>query len=111
MSVVAILEGMRNENAMSGWGSMAIELNEERVAPWNLACRCLPSSLDPSSSEIEVEEEVDGEEEGSQTGMREVTTATGWAVLRRRLRRSVRTRAWDCVTVLWWWWVLILWFG
>lgn len=77
LSVVAIREGMRNENAMSGWGSIAIELNEERVAPWNLSCRCLLSSLGPSSSEVEEEEEVDGEEEGSQTGMREVTTATG----------------------------------
>lgn len=33
LSVVAILEGMRKEKAMSGCGSMAIELNEESVAP------------------------------------------------------------------------------
>lgn len=45
-----------------------MELKEERVAPWYLVC---------------------GEEE--EEGMREVTTATGWAVWRRRFRRSLRT--------------------
>ncbi|THH27157.1 hypothetical protein EUX98_g7034 [Antrodiella citrinella] len=33
-SDVAMREGMRSENATSGWGSIAMELNEERVAPW-----------------------------------------------------------------------------
>jgi len=31
--VVAIREGMRSANAMRGYGSIAIEVNEESVAP------------------------------------------------------------------------------
>ena len=38
--------------------------------------------------------------EGSHTGMREVTPATGWAVSLRRLRRSARTRACEVVVCL-----------
>lgn len=60
-------EGIRRENATSGCGSIDIELKEERVAPWKrlgcvVACDVVGS-------------------------MREVTTATGWAVSRRSVRR------------------------
>ena len=35
---MAILDGMRRENATSGSGSKATEENEESVAPWNFEC-------------------------------------------------------------------------
>ena len=60
-SDVAILEGMRREKAINGYGSRAIEENEESVAPWNLlilaavvvlavvVLATFPSSSSPSS--------------------------------------------------------------
>ena len=33
LSVVAIRDGIRSENDISGWGSIAIDVNDERVAP------------------------------------------------------------------------------
>ena len=33
LSVVAIRDGIRSENDTSGWGSIAIDVNDERVAP------------------------------------------------------------------------------
>lgn len=64
-------DGIRREKATSGWGSIDIELKEESVAPWKrLGCSvgcCVAGS------------------------MKEVTTATGWAVSLKRERRSSRT--------------------
>lgn len=59
---VAMREGMRRENATRGCGSIAMEVKEERVAPWY--------TLEDS---------------------KDVTTVTGWAVSRRRARRCCVT--------------------
>ena len=57
----AMREGTRRENATRGRGSSAIEVKEERVAPWNA---------------------------GVDAGRRAVTTATGCAVSRRSARSA-----------------------
>lgn len=76
-SVAAILDGTRSANATSGWGSIAIELNDDSVAPWKLRfcswCRCecrgICEWVCAAAGWV-----CDGECPG---GMKEVTTATG----------------------------------
>ena len=36
LNVVAIREGIRRANAMRGYGSIAIDVKEDSVAPWNV---------------------------------------------------------------------------
>ena len=68
MSALASREGRRRENDNSGYGASEIEYSEETVAPWYTA-----------DSELELDEEE------------VVMTATGWAMPRRRRRRSCCT--------------------
>ena len=67
-------EGIRREKATSGCGSSAMEVNEERVAPWKRELEGSACGVDGLAS----------------AGMSEVTTATGCAVSRSRARRSRR---------------------
>lgn len=81
---VAMREGMRREKATSGCGSSAMEVKEESVAPWKrelVGSACGVDGLAPA-------------------GMSEVTTATGCAVPRRRVRRSRRMDSELCALVL-----------
>jgi hypothetical protein len=73
---VARREGTRRENATRGCGSRAMEVKEERVAPWYRGDTDMWSSGSCFS-----------EEEDSECRM-VVTTVTGWAVSRNKARKS-----------------------
>jgi len=72
LRAVAIRDGMRREKDTMGYGSSAMEVNDDRVAPWYLGDD-VPNKLD-------------------------VTTATGWAVSRSSERRRSRV-TFSCVVL------------
>jgi hypothetical protein len=93
-SVVAMREGIRSANATSGCGSIAIDVNEESVAPWYLQpIGVFPLPYPPFNVGLEdsVVSFVLGTVLGSRrslAGMNDVTTATGCAMSLKRRRRS-----------------------
>ena len=73
-SVVAIREGKRSANKTRGCGSIAIDVNEESVAPWNsLVCAIIFVFVFTLPYEV--------------LGIKEVTTATGCAIFLNNFRR------------------------
>jgi len=85
--VVAMRDGMRRENATRWWGAIEMDVNEESVAPWKVGRGCEGLGVeDRVGEEDDVGGEGEGELEGVMWGMKDVTTATGWAVSRRSAR-------------------------
>jgi hypothetical protein len=68
LSAVAIRDGIRREKDTSGYGSIAMDVNDDKVAPW---------CVDECS--------------GNAVNKLDVITATGWAVSRNNERRRSRT--------------------
>jgi len=64
LNVVAIREGIRSANATRGYGSIAIDVKEDSVAPWNSVVSSLSWLLAAFANE-------------SVEGMNDVITATG----------------------------------
>jgi hypothetical protein len=73
-NVVAIREGIRSANATRGYGSIAIDVNEDSVAPWNLVVFSF-SWLVAAFVIASVE------------GMNDVITATGCAISLSSIRK------------------------
>ena len=84
--VVAMRDGMRRENATRWCGAIEMEVNEESVAPWKVGRGC--EGLAVEDGVVEEKDDVGGEREceGVRLGMKDVTTATGWAISRRSAR-------------------------
>lgn len=74
LNVVAIREGIRSAKATRGNGSIAIDVKEDSVAPWNFVMSRLSWLLAAFANEF-VE------------GMNDVTTTTGCAISLNNVRR------------------------
>ena len=87
--VVAMRDGTRKENATRLWGAIEMDVNEDKVAPWNVDVDVDAMNLDFGCAEPEPEEGACAGSwcgGGARLGMNDVTTATGCAVSRRSAR-------------------------